>query len=117
MNTLGKISIGVVIAIAVLYVIGLSQPTSSQPTPQAEQNTLRNNAKVEFVQGCTKEGGEANRAFCECGFDAISSLYSHAWYTDQSIIDRLLKDGYNYNETEAVKAQCGKLYVNATNES
>lgn len=119
MNTLGKVAIGAVVTLVILYFIGVSDTGSntSQLTDQAKDNTLRNKAKVEFVEGCMETNSQANKAYCECAFEAIGTVNGFDWYTNEQLVRRMLSDGYNYTELEAVSNKCDSQYVGATNES
>ena len=65
----------------------------------ARENTSYNSAKSEFVTGCK---GELSESYCECAFDALSDKYP-GWYKDQTIVNDILKNGYNYEQVKTVQ--------------
>lgn len=82
-------------------------------TPEANANTAKNSAKVQFVNSCVDEGVKTNNpnateSFCECAFNALDNHFDNEWYADTTLINRVVKEGYNYEETQAIVNSCVK---------
>jgi hypothetical protein len=107
----------VLAVIAVLFLIGWvadaysTATMQTEPTQQSKDNTKRNSAKSAFVKGCTGEGGAED--MCGCYFEALDKHYDYEWYDDDALIDRVLTDGYNYEEVNAAQTMCN---TESTNE-
>ena len=74
--------------------------TAPTLTQESKVNTARNAAKAAFIEGCVGEG--ALKSECACGFEALDNYFGYAWYSDEVLINRVVTEGYNYQETEAV---------------
>ena len=79
-----------------------------EPTEQAITNTRENaeksQARKEFVEGCTLEGGLDS--WCVCTYNALDRYYNGRFHKESLEHDRILKDGYNEAETSAVLESC-----------
>lgn len=103
-----SIVILVIIAGAIFSNLG-QKATESIITPELTKksvdNTTRNFQQSEFVKGCT-EDGSLTESWCICAFNALDRLHNGYWYQDQTTVDRILKEGYTQEETDAVSQNC-----------
>lgn len=94
--------------VTVLFLIGMLATIGTtykyEPAQTAVDNTARNIAKNEFVTGCTEEGAEKGK--CACAFEALTKHLGPKWYENMTLVDRILSEGYNYEETRAVMVAC-----------
>lgn len=103
-----KVTRAIIYTIAILVIGGLvsnvtnyAYEQSSEPTQVSVDATKKNAAKVKFVEGCVGEGGTDSQ--CQCAFDALDKHYSYKWYEDEGLINRIVQEGYNYEETKAMQ--------------
>ena|SRR3990167_8088658 len=105
--TVGLIAAAVVFIVIVGAIGNLVEKTtindtiSSEPTKEAYENTARNG----FISGCT-ETGDATTQECTCAWNSLNTLYGESWWGDSSgnsaITNRILADGLNTTETDAM---------------
>ncbi len=101
MNTLknsGKILLNIVLILAAISLVTnimIKRTPPLEPTAQATATTDKN----AFVSGCTGKGG--TEQYCGCTYDKLLAMYPD-FATNQDRVQRILKDGYNSTETDAM---------------
>jgi hypothetical protein len=99
-----QVAIGLITGVAVFFGMRAIFSSATNMTPQATYNTARNG----FISGC-KKGFTGELAaqydadkFCGCTFDLLEMVKGAYWYENQETVDRILKTGYNQQETDAI---------------
>lgn len=79
------------------FVMGLANPEPTPTfTPKAYDNTFKNS----YISGCT-EGGDVSESVCSCSYDRLLALHPDLT-TNKERMNRILTDGYNREETNAI---------------
>lgn len=95
--------------IAAVIVMGLVNTFIVNLVRNPEQSSLSkaNTSKNSFISGCKGEAGDysANFSadiFCGCAYDKLTELHGKGWTDDEVTTKRILNEGYNSIETDAV---------------
>lgn len=67
---------------------------------RAIDNTQANMYQAEFVEGCT-EDGTSSHSYCTCAYRTLLNMYPD-FPINEARINRILSDGYNQREVDAV---------------
>ena len=94
--------IKIVVVVVVLVLIGIPFTVgfvkgltgSYEPTKAALDNSFKNG----FISACSEE---ADNSVCVCAYDKLLEMYPD-FVTNEARQDRILSQGYNSNETDAI---------------
>lgn len=107
METFKKILAYTVSIIVTLSIVGLFSGSYNSDYTQTEQakKTTQDNAAISagkkaFVEGCTEEG--ASNTDCTCAFNKMIDMYGVDFVTNEERAKRILSEGYNSRETDAI---------------
>lgn len=97
------IIIGMFIIAGVIREIINPTPVQTQVSKDTSAQNFTNSANKEaFVKGCMGEGDKVlPRSTCACAYDKLAALHGANWINDSAISDRILKQGYSQEETDA----------------
>ena len=86
--------------LAISFISGLiSSNQQTEPTKESYANTARHS----FITGCSSEGQD--KEVCGCFYDTLKNIYPD-FDTNDERIDRIIKEGYTQEETDAVIGAC-----------
>jgi hypothetical protein len=80
-------------------VAAIFSTVNSKSSDQAVYNDTKNG----FISGCAKK---SDRNTCTCAWNALDSYYKNTgnthWYSDSTLLNRIVSEGYNQSETDAI---------------